>query len=101
MVLFCGRDPGSLKMLQSLLMASHPRSPSAGTITGRSAASSHMRVIVSGGRFACACVQSSSEGSRRLYMRHGYVELEVLKAARDAPPMYLMSRAPAQQQPLN
>lgn len=38
--------------------------------------------------------QSSSERSRRLYMRHGYREIEMIKAARDAPPMFLMSRAP-------
>ncbi len=38
--------------------------------------------------------QSSSERSRRLYMRHGYVEIEMIKAARDAPPMFLMSRTP-------
>ncbi|EIE18458.1 hypothetical protein COCSUDRAFT_45262 [Coccomyxa subellipsoidea C-169] len=40
-------------------------------------------------------LESSSERSRRLYMRHGYVEIETIKAARDAPPMFLMSRTPS------
>ncbi|KAK9902232.1 hypothetical protein WJX75_008709 [Coccomyxa subellipsoidea] len=42
-------------------------------------------------------LESSSEGSRRLYMRHGYVEREVFKAAPDAPPMFFMSRPPSKQ----
>ncbi len=39
-------------------------------------------------------VQASSEGSRRLYERHGYKVIGVCKVAKDAPPLYRMGRPP-------
>lgn len=37
-------------------------------------------------------LEASTEDSRRLYKRHGFIDVEVLHAKSDAPPLFLMYR---------
>ncbi|CAL8465934.1 g5470 [Coccomyxa elongata] len=61
-----------------------------------SALMSHLNSIADARGLPCY-LESSSEGSRRLYKRHGYVDRQIYKMAPDAPPLFLMSRAPKKQ----
>lgn len=58
-----------------------------------SALMSHLNSIADARGMHCY-LESSSEGSRRFYKRHGYEDRKAYKMAPNAPPLFLMSRAP-------